>query len=249
MRRLRHLLRRGWLAAIFLWLLNGSFVHAADYLEPKVLTGTIYEFGSKQVLFFFKRTATNSGNTIRVSREYSRPDGALAAREEVVYESGKLSSYQLEELDRGIKGSAIVRPDQQKIVFNFVQGKMEKTDSEKIQKDVLVGDMVAPFIADHWSELMSGAAVKCRQVAVSRVETVGFKFVKESETIWQGKPAVIIKMEPTSFIIAQFIDPLRFTIEKDGAHHVLQYTGRVTPSLRKKDKWEDVDALTVFDWK
>jgi hypothetical protein len=55
-------------------------------------------------------------------------------------------------------------------------------------------------------------------------------------------------MEPTSLIIARLVDPLFFTLEKDGQHRVLQYTGRVTPKTRIGNKWDDLDATVVFDW-
>ncbi|MEY2466359.1 MAG: hypothetical protein QOD03_880, partial [Verrucomicrobiota bacterium] len=44
-------------------------------------------------------------------------------------------------------------------------------------------------------------------------------------------------------------DPLYFTLEKEGEHRVLQYSGRITPSISRNNKWEDADAMTVFDWK
>jgi hypothetical protein len=65
---------------------------------------------------------------------------------------------------------------------------------------------------------------------------------------YQGKAAVIIKMSASSFIIAALVDPLFFTMEKDGEHRVLQYDGRTTPKLKDGTKWKDLDAVTVFDW-
>src|SRR6267378_2991515 len=109
--------------------------------------------------------------------------------------------------------------------------------------------MVVPFIWAHWDELMAGATVKSRLITLSRTETVGFQFTKAAETVRQGRPVLVVRMEPSSLIIAQFIEPLFFTLEKEGRRRILQYSGRVTPSIRKGDKWEDLDALTVFDWK
>jgi hypothetical protein len=60
---------------------------------------------------------------------------------------------------------------------------------------------------------------------------------------------MIVTLQPSSIIIARLVDPLHFVIEKDGQHRVLQYSGRTTPSIRKNGKWDDLDAVTVFDWK
>ena len=55
-------------------------------------------------------------------------------------------------------------------------------------------------------------------------------------------------MEPTSLIIARLVDPVFFTLEKNGQHRVLRYTGRVTPKTKVGNKWDDLDATVVFDW-
>ena len=55
-------------------------------------------------------------------------------------------------------------------------------------------------------------------------------------------------MEPTSLITARLVDPVFFTVEKDGQHRVLQYVGRVTPKAKAGSKWDDLDATFVFEW-
>jgi hypothetical protein len=231
---------------------------AINYFEPAVLTGTIYAKAAdpKEVLFTFKRTATRSGQTIRVLREFMAPDGKVAARERIQFEGGQLASFEMEEPESGATGSVAVVEDTtggagRKIVFSYSPGKgsAKKTDTEKFQEDTLVSDMIAPWLAAHWATLNSGAPVKFRYAVVARKETVGFKFIKESEGTLHGIPVVTVKMEPTSWVIARLVDPLHFTVEKGGQHRVLQYVGRTTPRLRKGDKWEDLDAVSVYDWK
>jgi hypothetical protein len=109
--------------------------------------------------------------------------------------------------------------------------------------------MIQAFIATHFDALAKGSAAKFRYIVLSRKETVGFKLVKESETTWHGKPVLRIRMEPTSIIIARLVDPLIFVVEKDGAHHILEYAGRTTPRIKAGNKWKELDAITVFDWK
>ena len=229
------------------------------YEEPKSLTGTIYAHDSdrKHPLFIFTRKATRSGSSLNVIRDYSYPDGKLAARERVHYEGDALVYFQLDEFQTGEQGSSVIRPDRKKPVekvIYFQWSKDEKSRSkpqigqEFLRKDVLISDMVGPFLLSHWDELMKGSEVKCRYIVLPRKETVGFTFTKQREGISAGKAVVILKMEPTSPIIAELVDPLLFTIEKEGAHHVLEYTGRTTPKLKAGNKWKDLDGVTVFDW-
>lgn len=226
----------------------------SPYLEPKLLTGTIYDNAdSRKVLFHFRRTATNAGNRVYVLREFTRPDGKPAARERVVYDGTNLISFKLEEFQIGAVSSAIIRTNpanarEKQIAFEHAQASTRKSNVEKLQANILIGDMIAPFITANWRTLSEGATVKLRLVALSRTETVGFKLRKESEAVWKEKPVVHIRMEPSSLIVARLLDPLIFVMDKEPPHRILQYTGRTTPSVLKNGRWEDLDGFTVFDW-
>jgi hypothetical protein len=105
-----------------------------------------------------------------------------------------------------------------------------------------------PFLIDHWDALLRGDKVKCRYIVLPRKETVGFTFFKDSESTWRGHRVLLVKMQPSSTIIAALIDPLMFTIEMAPPHRVFQYAGRTTPKIQAGSKWKDLDAVTVFDW-
>ncbi len=231
----------------------------ANYEEPALLIGTIYETGSgtNKLLFTSKRTATRSNSTVFVTCDYFYPNGAVAAREQIVFERGKLVSFLLDEKQTGAHGSATIAAatkdtGKQKILFDWVTtdgGKTKtKTDSETIQSEPLVGDMIPYFIATHWNELARGKEMGFRFIVSDRLETVGFKLVKESEVTWRGKAALRLRMEPSSVVIRQLVDPLFFIVEKDAAHRIFEYVGRTTPRTRDGSKWKDLDARTVYDW-
>ena len=226
-----------------------------DYSEPALLTGTVYERGSnpRKILFTVRRTAHRSNATVQALIEFRTAGGTPAARERMTYEAGRLVSCQLEQLQAGSHGRVALSPEarQPRFSFEFTPAKSgrKKADSETVQPDTLVNDMITPFIRAHWDRLSNGATVRFRYAALERAETVGFKLVKDSETTCQGKPALRLKMEPASLVIAALVDPLYFTVEKQGPHRMLEYDGRVTPKIERGGKWKDLDAVTVYDWK
>ena len=224
---------------------------AAALDELPLLTGTIYETasGTNKILFTFRRTAMRSNGTVQVVRDFLYPNGSLAARESIVFQHEELISFQLEEKQTGARGGSRVTMDaKRKLLFDWTADGKTKTDSETFVADTLVGDTIPQFIITHWKELERGDAVNFRFIASSRLETVGFKLVKESDVDWRGKSALRVRMEPSSVIIRQLVDPLFFVVEKDGAHRVLEYVGRITPKLRDGAKWKDLDARTVYHW-
>ncbi len=229
------------------------------YEEPRTLSGSIYARASnrQKLLYKFKREATRSGSKVNVLRNYTYADGKPAAREQVVYDGNNLVSFELEELQIGARGSALIRrapgnPSKGTIGFSYTEkvGTIKpKVRTEPLRDNTLINDMVGPFLVSHWEELARGEKVRCRYLVLPRRETVGFTFVKNSESTWQGQPVLILKMEPSSRIIAALVEPLYFSIQTAPPHHVLEYIGRTTPKIETGGQWRDLDAVTVFDWK
>jgi hypothetical protein len=241
------------------WAFGAEALEAAApklrYEEPTHLTGTIYARGSNQPLFKFAREAQRSGSTLKVQRNYDYADGKPAARERAVYEGDELVLFELDELQTGGHGSATIRrdashPEKNRIDFEYAakSGDRPKTRTEALRDDTLIGDMVGPFLVSHYDALSRGEKVRCRYIVVPRSETVGFTFVKDSETTSQGRGMLVVRMEASSRIIAALVDPLFFTMEKDAPHRIVQYIGRTTPKIQAGGKWKDFDAVTVFDW-
>ncbi len=230
---------------------NGA---ALKYEEPKHLTGAIYSADARQLLFRFERTASRTGSTLTVRRDFNYPDGTLAAREQVVYEGDVLRLYELEEKQIGAAGSARIVPAEDsntgRIDFGYAlkDGGQLKRRTETLRANTLMADMVGPFLASNWEALWRGEKLKCRYLVVPREETVGFTFLKHSRSTSHGQKVLVVKMEATSPFVAALVDPLFFTVEEDPPHRVLEYSGRTTPKIRVGERWKDLDAVTVFDW-
>lgn len=234
--------------------LGGSALTLAN---PTHLSGTVYsrDANHQKELFKFTRVASRSGSTLKVQAEFTYPDGRLAVRERVVYEGDALVSYALEEFQIGAAGSASLQrspenPDKGSIEFSYTRdaGGRAKTRSEGLAENTLIADMVGPFLSAHWAALGRGEKVKCRFIVVPHRQTIGFTFLKDSECSWRGREAIVLRMEPTSRLVATLVAPLFFTFEKAPPHRLLQYTGRTTPKIQAGGKWKDLDAVTVFDW-
>jgi len=227
------------------------------YLEPRLLTSSMFPISGGPALFKSERRAFETNGVVQATRDYTYPDGRLAVQAQFRYRAGQLAWYEEDQLQLGETGRAEIRadlkhPDRRRIYFQYKTGHgpsaRTSTASELMENDTLADDMIGPFIAAHWNVLQSGSAARFRLLVLSRRETVGFKLVKENETTLKGVPVVRIRMEPTSIIIARLVDPLYFMVEKNAPHRVLEYIGRTTPLVRNGNKWRELDAVCVFDW-
>jgi len=230
-----------------------------DLASPAVMTGTFYALGSqrKTILFKYRRVATRAGDLIRVEQTFALPSGAVACRENIFYQNGELLSYDMADLRSGARGSILVEPDPQKpktqrlqlcYVPDGTDTAKTRKNTEPLQPNTLISDTIYPFILDHWEELSQGGQVKFHFVSLDPAATFNFRLVRDSTSVWQGRPVLRIKMEPANFLLAHWIKPIFFDLEKAAPHRIFSYTGRTTPRKFTGGAWKFVDAEAVFDW-
>lgn len=230
---------------------------AYDYAEPRLLTGTLYEIGSerKKVLYTFRRIATLSNSTVHIERQFLGTNGSVAAVEKVVYQSNQLVSYRMQEFQAQVSGAVRIEPDpknpaRQQIFISYGPGLTPpKSKAQNLPPDTVFDDTVYPFMMAHWDVLMRGDPVKFRFVSLEWERTFAFRLAKTAASVRNGRTVEEIRMEPASALVAHLVNPLVFIVEKDSPNHILFYTGRTTPRIRKGKAWKYLDAETVFDWR
>jgi hypothetical protein len=217
----------------------------------EVLIGKIYEKDSnlQDLLFDFRRTADHVGDKVRVTRTYTYPDGRTAAIEKAAYNNRKLVSYTLVEKQINAQGRVEIHGDAQTgsgtISFHYEKNGETYTNVEDLKSATVVNDNIVPYLQAHWNALMQGGQVELHYIVIPRTRTVGFTLMKSGETTWRGRPAVVIKMVPSSWFISLVVDPVYFTVVKEN-RRVVKYEGRVTPKIEANGEWQDLDAVMVF---
>jgi hypothetical protein len=228
---------------------------AWDVAGPARFSGTIYEMGSHRqtVLFRFARTARSSGAMVRVERQFTTPDGKLAAVENVFYQSNQLVSYNMKEFQANLSGSIEIGPDpahagQSRIRIGYAKGMVPSQGNwQPLAPNTLIDDDLYPFMLAHWDDLMRGESVKFCFISIEWQRTFNFRLVKTGELILAGRTCEQIAMKPVGFFLSQVVNPLIFTVDKASPHMMRSYVGRTTPRFKKEDAWKYLDAETVFD--
>jgi hypothetical protein len=155
-----------------------------------------------------------------------------------------LYNYRVEQKQTGGEGSIQVHAGTAELKYTI--GGKTKTSSTSAGPDLIAGPTLANFLRANWSKLMGGEKIKARFVALERAEAVGFEYFKDGESEVNGQKAVVIKMKPSSFLIAALVNPIKLYFTPDGKK-LLQFEGRTLPKIKSGDKWKDLEALTIYE--
>ena len=218
----------------------GTFFTATIH-DLKEREKKMFEYVSTFELDGTKRIMTNTFTELA--------GGTTAAVEKTVMQTAdgqwRLLSYLQEQRQLGTVG--ILEVDGNEAKFAFTKDGKTKTSSERVGDDLVVGPSLLGFLKARWDKILKGETVKARFAVMDRQETVGFEYFKVAEKDVAGRPAIVVKMKPSSFIIAALVDPLLFTFSKDDTT-LLELEGRTIVKVKKGEKFADFDGYTTYSY-
>lgn len=221
----------------------GSWAHAGLDLTAKVFE----DKNKEKQLFTFERSSEIQDARTIVNTVFKDMEGQVAVTEYAEFAKDKLDQIQLYRQSQkqvGAEGSVEVKDG--KAHFTYTQGGKTKKATEKAVENLVVTPSVLSYLQKRWSKIEKGEVVKIRLAVLDRLETVGFEFSKDKEIDHNGQKAIVVKMKPSSFIIAALVDPLHFYLSKDG-QRLLEIHGRTTVKRKDGNSYKDLDAVTVYE--
>ncbi len=217
--------------------------------EINKYTAVLYKQGSKKAekLYNLKveTTPVTPEGKSEVTAVYSDLEGQILVEEKSQLEGSKLLKYQVDHKQSGQKGSVEVKDN--KVYFSHTQDGKTKTAEESLKSTLVISGNFSRFVKDHWDQVKAGKDVGFRYAAWQRRETVGFEIFKIGEEKINGEDAIVVKMKPSSFIIAALVKPLLFKYSAEGAR-LLELNGRVPPMEKKGGDFKDLDAEVVYSY-
>lgn len=210
-------------------------------------TGQMYEQGTQKqkLLFNLKRTEEEKGAILSAKIVFTSPEGREVVTEELIMQNGKVSKYVIHHHQLGEKRELEVKD--KKIVFkNELGGKIE-TDEEDLTDNLVVGPSLVSYLKEHWADLLKGNEISVRYAALDRKETVGFNLFKIEEGKKDGRDVMVVKMKPSSFIIAALVKPLIFIFDKPTGN-LVEIRGRTLPKQKVGNGWKDLDTDGVYQY-
>lgn len=224
----------------------GTFLLAGRIMADPC-TATLYEVGSsrKIPLYQWDRQEKAEGAATRVDVSFKDLQGSEVVREEALLESGKVRRYAIFHKQLNENGFAEVKGT--KLHFSYTKEGKTKTSDEDLPENFVVTANLVDFVRAHWAELLKGDTIPIRFGVLDRAETVGFKLFKIEEKRAEGRDRIVIKMKPSSFIIAAIVDPILLTFDKE-KRRLEEVLGRTLAKRKVGDRWKDLDSDTVYQF-
>lgn len=225
--------------------LSSSVAEAAVEFSAK-----IFEAGSnkQKQLYSFERTAEEKSAGLIVETIFKDLQGQVAITEYaelVPGESDKVKLYKQSHKQLGAEG--IVEVKNGKAHFTYTIDGKTKSSSESVGENFVVTPTILTYLQKRWEKIKKGESIEIRLGVLDRLETVGFEYFKDKEMDLNGTKAVVVKMKPSSMIIAALVKPLYFYFSEDG-RRLLEVHGRVMPKQKVDNKFKDLDAVTVYEY-
>lgn len=196
-------------------------------------------------LFTLEGKFTSEGDTEILETQYKDLEGQIAVEEKSKLQGSKLLRYEIDQKQIGQQG--IVEPKDGKIYFTKTVNGKSSTKEEKLQDTFVAAPNFSRFVKDNWETLSNGGTMKFRYAVWFRQETVGFELFKTGTEQVAGQEAVVLKLKPSSFIIAALVKPVIFKFTSDGSR-LLELNGRVPVMKKDGSTYKDLDAEVVYSY-
>jgi len=221
------------------------FATSAYAARPSQFTADVFDQKGTEVKFKFEHKLETKGDTMIALNRYLSASGEELITERTEIKNDKLVSYQQTQKQTG--GDGTIKLADKKVIFTYKLHGNEKTDTEELTSNFVTSPTLMEYMMKNFASLKKGDVHKIRFGVIDRRETIGFELRKDSETIFNGTKAIVIRMKPSSFVIAAVVNPLYFTFDEAGTRG-LELRGRLPVKVKDGNSWADFDGRMVYKY-
>lgn len=229
------------MAVITTFLTSMSVALAENY------SGTLYEQNSQLQKKLYTMEVTESAPESGESQSiYKDLEGNTVIEEKTKLNGAELVKFEIDHKQLQQKGIIEIKDGKAYFTKVAADGK-SSTKDEKLGKTFVVAASFRKFVKANFEDLKAGKAIEFRYGVWDRQETVGFEVFKEKTEKQGDQEVVVLKMKPSSFLIAALVKPIFFKFNSDGSR-LLEMNGRVGPKKKDGSSWKDLDAEVIYKY-
>jgi hypothetical protein len=206
----------------------------------------VFDMGRKNKVADFKVEGTDAAGEIKITAKFTEA-GQVLVEERVTLksENGQVVKVEIDQNQMGAK--AVIEFDGKTAKFSKTEDGKTKTSDENVKGDFVVTANFQRYVNSKWKDLQAGKTVAFRFGVWDRMETVGFQVTKLKDEDVNGVKSTVLKMKPSSFIIAALVNPIEFRFNEDGSR-LLEMKGRIQVKAKDGAKLKDQDGEVVYKY-
>ncbi len=218
-----------------LLLFSSSFAQ-----EKLVATGEIFDLSGKEKKFTSEKFNEIQGDKIIDRTVYKDLSGEVLVEEKLELLKDDFVRYDLNQ--KQLKYTAWIEAKDNKVTFNLKKPRKNNyPQTYDKPENFVVGPLIVPFIKKNWADLAANKEILVNLGVWDRQELIRFSLKKE-----EGPgPNLVIKMNPTSFIIRAAVSPIYFNFDPT-TKNLLTYKGRTAPKEKRGRSFNDVDGISNY---
>jgi len=173
-----------------------------------LFTGEIYLAGTNKGLLIFrqKNSVLRKGEQLILRHTYTRPSGALAVQEDVIFEKGIFKKYLVE--FKGSDCGCVLDRKGNRLLFGFTRRNKNKKGKAKYTSNLVMGPTLTRFVHRNWNRLTKDKRAYFYLPAMTLQRIARFRMYKNKKSPWNRPGVIVIKMELANVFLRLFVDPV-----------------------------------------
>ncbi len=200
----------------FIFLFQGNFE-----IKEISFSGSAYDLRTKEYLYTETHRELYENKHLSSSITYTDEKGKVIAKKEIDYREDSLKpTFQLEDMRDGYLEGAKVRKDTITLISRKNKNSLLKEKTLIIPEPIIIDAGLNAFVRKNWDELEKGKTLKFNLAVPNELDYFSFRITKSGEKEIEKKKTIILKVEPSNFIIRALVNPIIIYYEKIGRAHV-----------------------------
>ena len=196
-------------------------------------------------IFSFERTITRTDRETVVDVGFRDPEGEMAVTERVTYDGDRVVRYESDQ--RQIGERYVLSVDGYRAVLTTEREGEVSESTLDWTDDTLTTDQITDFVQAGWDALARGTALSFRLVALNRGRIVRFKISRTGTTDYDGRPAILLRMEAGSMFVRWVAPEIDLVFSDDDEHAFLESRGTLPVKVRRGNDWDDLEGRLVWE--
>lgn len=206
-------------------LIMSSNIYASNY--KNIVKSSAFELESGRFIYnelhveeYIKK------NIYRSITEYVDPNGKIISKRIMNFDKDSTKpSFTLEDFQTGyLEGAEVIETGKVKVVFREDKSEKIETKILSIDEPFVIDGGLTYFFRKHWSSLSENKTIEFNFVVPSKLDYFKFRVSNNGIKNISGFTGMELKLEPASFILRQFVDPILITYDLQ-TKKILLYKG------------------------